>query len=65
MIDEAIRAVDFEVLEIRDLAEQSGPSIPWYQPLVGSGISLAGFRSSKVGRRVTEAWRPAPTWSNH
>ena len=53
-IDEALPAAGFEVLEIRDLAEQTGPCIPWYQPLVGSGISLAGFRSSKVGRRITE-----------
>ena len=52
-IDDALRTVGFEVLETRDLAEQSGPSIPWYQPLVGSGLSLAGFRSSSIGRSVT------------
>lgn len=32
---------------------QTGPSIPWYQPLVGSGLSLSSFRSSRVGRWVT------------
>ena len=52
-IDDALQSVGFEVLETRDLAVQSGPSIPWYQPLVGSRFSLAGFRSSKVGRVVT------------
>lgn len=52
-VDDALRSVGFEVLETRDLAVQTGPSVPWYQPLAGSGISLASFRSSKVGRLVT------------
>ena len=52
-VDSALRSVGFEVLETRDLALQTGPSIPWYQPLVGEGLSLAGFRSSKIGRWVT------------
>ena len=66
-IDDALRSVGFEVLETRDLAIQVGPSIPWYEPLVGSGISFASFRSTSVGRRVThnavrvlEAARIAP-----
>ena len=52
-VDGALRSVGFEVLETRDLARQEGPSIPWYQPLIGSGLSLAGFRSSRIGRSVT------------
>ena len=52
-IDDALRTVGFEVLEARDLAEEPGPSIPWYQPLVGSGLSFASFRSSTIGRIVT------------
>ena len=52
-VDDALRSVGFEVLETRDLSVQTGPSIPWYQPLVGSGLSLASFRSSRVGRWVT------------
>ena len=66
-VDRALRSVGFEVLETRDLTQQTGPSIPWYEPLVGSGISLAAFRSSRIGRRVThnsvrvlEALRIAP-----
>ncbi|MCY4110389.1 MAG: methyltransferase domain-containing protein [Chloroflexi bacterium] len=66
-VDRALRSVGFEVLETRDLAQQTGPSIPWYEPLVGSGISLAAFRSSRLGRWVThnsvralEALRIAP-----
>ena len=52
-IDDALRSVGFEVLETRDLTVQTGPSIPWYQPLAGSGLSLAAFRGSMVGRWVT------------
>ena len=66
-IDNALRSVGFEVLETRDLTLQRGPSIPWYEPLVGSGLSLASFRSSRPGRwithntlRVLEGLRLAP-----
>ena len=66
-VDDALRAVGFEVLETRDLAIQTGPSIPWYEPLAGSGISFASFRSTTIGRWVThntvrflEAVRIAP-----
>ena len=51
-IDSALRSAGFEVLETRDLAAQSGPSIPWYQPLAGEGLSFASFRSSRIGRWV-------------
>ena len=70
-VHDALRTVGFEVLETRDLAEQSGPSIPWYKPLVGEGLfSVAGFRSSSFGRfvirnllRVLEALRIVPKGS--
>ncbi len=69
-VDQALRTVGFEVLEARDLSIQNGPSIPWYQPLIGSGLSLTGFRRSRVGRWVTtnslkalEAIRMAPQGS--
>ncbi len=52
-IDDALRTVGFEVLETKNLAVPNGPSIPWYQPLVGSGLSLTGFRRSRPGRWVT------------
>lgn len=52
-VDRALRSVGFDVLETLDLSRQAGPSIPWYQPLVGSGLSLASFRSSRIGRSVT------------
>ena len=69
-IDGALRSVGFEVLETRDLAIQTGPSVPWYQPLAGEGLSLASFRSTRTGRWVTrgslramEALRIAPRGS--
>ena len=52
-IDSALRSVGFQVLETRDLSVQAGPSIPWYQPLIGTGLSVAAFRSSRIGRWVT------------
>ena len=52
-VDDALRSVGFEVLETRNLSMQTGPSIPWYQPLIGSGFSHASFRSSRFGRWVT------------
>ena len=48
-VDDALRTAGFEVLEARDLSVQEGPSIPWYQPLVGPGLSLASFRSTRSG----------------
>ena len=64
---DALRTVGLEVLETRDLSVQTVPSIPWYQPLIGSGFSLASIRSSNIGRWVThsslralEALRIAP-----
>lgn len=50
-----LREVGFELLEADDLAERQSPGIPWYQPLISSGLSLAGFRNSRAGRRVTAA----------
>ena len=52
-VDAAFREAGLELLETLDLAEQTTPAIPWYQPLVGSGVSLSRFRSSGVGRSVT------------
>lgn len=52
-VEGALAEVGFEVLETRDLALQDGPSVPWFQPLAGSGISFASFRSTRVGRFTT------------
>ncbi len=53
-IVDTLRQVRFELLDARDLAAEAPPGIPWYQPLTGSGLSLANFRSSTLGRRVTK-----------
>ena len=52
---DALRTVGLEVLETRDLSVQTGPSIPWFQPLIGSGFSLTSIRSSNIGRWVTHS----------
>ena len=52
-VDDALREVGFELMETADLAAEAPPGIPWYQPLVGSGLSFASFRSSAAGRRLT------------
>ena len=54
VVDDALRAVGFDVVEARDLAEQPPPSIPWFQPLEGSGLSLSSLRSSRLGRGLTQ-----------
>ncbi len=71
-VDDALRQVGFELLEARDLSENPGPGVPWYQPLVGSRLSLAGFRRSPAGRmathgtlRVLEALRIVPKGTLH
>lgn len=52
-VDDALRQVGFDLLESRDVSENPGPGVPWYQPLTGSRFSVAGFRSSRAGRMVT------------
>ena len=71
-VDDALRKVGFELLTTQDRAVQTEPGIPWYQPLVGSGFSLASFRSSRLGRwvthrslRVLEALRFVPRGTVH
>ena len=71
-VDDALREVEFELLETRDLSENPGRGIPWYQPLAGSRLSLAGFRRSQAGRivthstlRVLEALRIVPKGTLH
>ena len=52
-VDNALHTVGFEVVETRNLLDQPGPQVPWYEPLSGSGISFASFRSSRFGRAAT------------
>lgn len=52
-VDDVLREVGFELLDARDLAAEAPPGVPWYEPLVGSGLSFASIRSSTAGRRLT------------
>ena len=71
-VDKALRQVGFELTEARDLAAEAPPGIPWYEPLVGSGLSVARIRSSAAGRRLThgslwllERLRAVPRGTTH
>jgi sterol 24-C-methyltransferase len=55
MVDDALRTVGFEVLETRDVSVQTGPSIPWYQPLPRP---QAGARRSELGILVAQPTFP-------
>ncbi len=52
-IRSALGAAGFEVVEARDLAPSSDPETPWYRPLQGRDLSLAGFPRTPAGRAVT------------
>ncbi len=54
-VDRALAAAGFELLEARDLVGECAPETPWYLPLAGGDLSLAGFSRSMIGRRVTGA----------
>ena len=54
-VDAGLLGVGFALLEARDLTSEGIYDIPWYQPLVGSRLSIAGFRRSVFGRRLTNA----------
>jgi sterol 24-C-methyltransferase len=50
-LQDAIRQSGFDLIEHHDAAHDGGT--PWYEPLAPHGFSFAGFRSSAVGRKVT------------
>ena len=49
---QALRASGFEIMESRDLASESDPETPWYQPLAAR-FALRGFKHSRAGRALT------------
>lgn len=51
LLRDSLRQAGFELIEHLDAAVGGG--IPWYEPLAPSRLSLAGFRSSTAGRKVT------------
>jgi len=69
VVDKALGDAGFDLVETRDLAFESDPATPWYQPL-DSRLSLSGFRHTRLGRWIThhgvramEATRLAPKGS--
>jgi sterol 24-C-methyltransferase len=51
-VERALTDVGFELVELRDWAQAGDPATPWYSPLA-AGVSLAGFRNSRVGAAMT------------
>lgn len=51
-LDAALKDAGFELLDTRDWAATSDPSLPWYSPL-DAGWSLTGFRNSRTGAMLT------------
>jgi sterol 24-C-methyltransferase len=51
---DALARAGLEVVESRDLAPDSDPETPWYEPLAGR-LSLRGFRHTRAGRAATNA----------
>ena len=52
-IGAAARSAGFELLEARDLAQESDPEIPWYHTLQGRDLSLRSIPRTPVGRTLT------------
>jgi sterol 24-C-methyltransferase len=51
LLQDSLRQAGFELIEHFDAAQSGGT--PWYEPLAPSRLSFAGFRSSAIGRKVT------------
>ncbi len=52
-VNQALEAVGFEVVEGMDRNVQTGPGIPWYQPMAGRGGRLSSaVRRTPIGRKA-------------
>jgi sterol 24-C-methyltransferase len=52
-VDRALVQAGFELLEARDLADTGDAETPWYLPLSGGELTLAGLGRTPLGRLVT------------
>ncbi len=52
-VDIALLEAGFEVLVTRDKAKDSDPGYPWYRPLQGRNLSLAGLQRTPLGAGLT------------
>ena len=55
MIDDALRAAGFELLETRDMVQDSDPETPWYLPLSGRDRSLRALPRTATGTLTPRA----------
>ena len=69
-VNRALEAVGFEVIEGLDRASETGPSVPWYQPMerrTGAGAALRrlpwGRKAMIAGARLAEVVRLFPKGS--
>ena len=53
VVDDALRAAGFELLETADLTVRSDPETPWYLPLARGEWNLRGLARTPVGRVFT------------
>lgn len=49
----AFREAGFEILEVRDLANESDPETPWYRALQGRDLNLSSIPRTPIGRVLT------------
>lgn len=52
-IDQALRAVGFDMVETFDRATEADADTPWYTPLLGNLKTLRGLPRSTLGRKLT------------
>ena len=52
VVHDALAKAGLELLDARDLAAESDPDTPWYEPLAAP-FALRGFHHSRAGRRFT------------
>ena len=50
---DAFRMAGFELLEARDLAPESHPTMPWHRALQGRDLSLSSIPRTPIGRALT------------
>ena len=55
VVDSALRAAGFELLDARDLAGDGSPETPWYHPLTGRQLTPKTVGRTRWGRKVTRA----------
>ena len=53
VVDDALRAAGFEILQTEDMASHGSPETPWYLPLTGEEKGLLALPRKPLGRVIT------------